>query len=302
MPVVVEIVARLGDTVLDHVDVAPGARYRLADRTFIAAPGSYELGLVAIQMTRTFRVEQLVPRRAIAWRPIVYGCVSLLAHVALVIIALLSEPFERMTARIESRPRYFTRLEEPPPPAAMAERVDKQTSEPGKQRTKRQARSQATAYTAETVGAAFDKAIAHVAASSRVSSLDVVGPLYNEDDATAKEFGGHLWDIDNDPEFATIKTGEGYDTSGLADTAFLYDVGLTRAEKTKRKFDHQIALAHKSAIRGDCYPAHRIAKWIEKLDKKLFHSMYLADQAIVACLRQEVDPRVQWHGVIPSQR
>lgn len=294
MPVVVEIVARFGDTVIDHVDVGPGAHYRLADRSFIAAPGTYEVGLVAIQMTRTFRVEQPVPRRAIAWRPIVYACVSLLAHVALVVFALLSEPFERMTGRIESRPRYFTRIEEPPPPAATVERVNKQTSEPGKRRTKRQARSRATTYTAETVAAAFDKAIANVAASSRVGNLDDVGPRYNEDDATAKGFGGHLWDIDNDPDFATIKTGEGYDTSGLADTASLY--GLSPVEKTKRRFELQTALAHKSAIRGDCFPAHRIAKWLDKLDKKLFKSMYLADPDIVACLRQEIDPRVQWRG------
>lgn len=302
MPVVVEIVARLGDTVIDHAHVAPGARYRLADRTFTAVPGTYQVGLVAISMERTFRVDAPVPHRAIAWRPLVYAGVSLVAHVALLLVAFLTEPYERMTAQFEpSRPRFVVRIEEQPKPAVA--RVEKPTpAESGEQPAakKRQPRPQAKGYTSENVGEAMNKAIASVVASSPINeqTFEGTGPVYREDDA--KGFGGHLWDIDNDPDFATIKTGDGYDTSGLADTASLY--GLSPVEKTKRRFELQTALAHKSAIRGDCYPAHRIAKWIEKLDKKLFHSMYLADPVIVACLRQEVDPRVQWHGVIPSQR
>jgi hypothetical protein len=146
----------------------------------------------------------------------------------------------------------------------------------------------------------MDQAIARVNAPSKYigeHGLDDVGPVYNEDDANQKDFGNHLWDIDNDPDFATVKTPEGYDLSELAGYADLY--GLKGEERTKRRFQMQIALAHKSAARGDCFPAHRIAKWLEKLDKNLFTSMYLADDVIVTCLRQEVDPRVQWHGKLP---
>jgi hypothetical protein len=163
---------------------------------------------------------------------------------------------------------------------------------------KRQARH-ARDYTAETVGEAMDKAIAKVAAPSQglAHAFDDAAPVYNEDDANQKDFGNHLWDIDNDPAFATIKTPEGYDLGELAGYADLYE--LKGEAKTKRRFEMQVALAHKSAARGDCFPAHRIAKWLEKLDKHLFASMYLADDAIVTCLRQEVDPRVQWHGKLP---
>jgi hypothetical protein len=306
MPVVVEIVARLGDTVIDFTHVSPGARYRIANRTFIAKPGTYQVGLVAITMERLFRVEQPVPRRRAQVRPLIYGAASLALHIAILLIAFFSEPFERMTARYETRPRLVVRIEAEPPPVKHAARTSAPAAtgppfvgkRPAPKRHARHTRASGE-YTAETVGEAFDKAIARVGTPSQAMAhaFDDAAPVYNEDDANQKDFGNHLWDIDNDPDFATVKTPEGYDLSELAGYADLY--GLKGEEKTKRRFEMQVALAHKSAARGDCFPAHRIAKWLEKLDKNLFTSMYLADDAIVTCLRQEVDPRVQWHGKLP---
>lgn len=302
MPVVVEIVARLGDTVIDFAQVAPNASYRIANRTIVAKPGTYQVGLVAITMERTFRVAQPVPLARVQVRPLVYGAVSLAVHVAILLVAFLTAPFERMTARIELRPRLVIHIEDEPPPIEHAAAAQPAEASPiGKRPAVKRHARRAHEYTAETVAQAMDKAITRVTAPSQYLSehgLDDVGPIYNEDDANQKDFGNHLWDIDNDPDFATIKTPEGYDLSELAGYADLY--ALKGEAKTKRRFELQTALAHKSAIRGDCFPAHRIAKWIEKLDKKLFQSIYLADDAIVTCLRQEVDPRVQWHGKLPD--
>jgi hypothetical protein len=307
MPVVVEIVARLGDTVIDFTHVSPGARYRIANRTFIAKPGTYQVGLVAITMERLFRVEQPVPRRRAQVRPLIYGASSLALHIAILFIAFFSEPFERMTARYETRPRLVVRIEAEPPPVKHAARTSAPAAtgpqfvgkRPAPKRHARHTRASGE-YTAETVGEAFDKAIARVGTPSQAMAhaFDDAAAVYNEDDANQNDFGNHLWDIDNDPDYATIKTPKGYDLSELAGYADLYE--LEGEAKTKRRFEMQVALAHKSAARGDCFPAHRIAKWLEKLDKNLFTSMYLADDAIVTCLRQEVDPRVQWHGRLPK--
>ena len=304
MPVVVEIVARLGDTVIDFAHVPPDARYRIGDRTIIAKPGTVQVGLVAITMERIFRVEQPVPLRRVQVRPLVYGAASLALHVAILLVAFLNAPFERMTARVEIRPRLVVRIEDEPPPVKHAARANTPAATGqqfvGKRPALKRHARRSYEYTAETVGQAFDKAIAKVAVPSEAMAhaFDDPAPVYNEDDANQKDFGNHLWDIDNDPDFATVKTPEGYDLGDLPDYAALYE--LKGEAKTKRRFEIQIALAHKSAARGDCFPAHRIAKWLEKLDKKLFASMYLADDAIVACLRQEVDPRVQWHGKLPN--
>jgi hypothetical protein len=303
MPVVVEIVARLGETVIDFAHVPPGAPYRFADRRFVAKPGTHQVGLVAITMERLLRVEQPVARRRPQGRPLVYGAASLALHLAILLVAFLSEPFERMTAHFETRPRLVVRIEEEPPPVKHAAR----TSTPaatgpqfvGKRPALKRHPRRSHEYTAETVGQAFDKAIARVGTPSQAMAhaFDDAAAVYNEDDANQNDFGNHLWDIDNDPDYATIKTPKGYDLSELAGYADLYE--LEGEAKTKRRFEMQVALAHKSAARGDCFPAHRIAKWLEKLDKNLFTSMYLADDAIVTCLRQEVDPRVQWHGKLP---
>lgn len=303
MPVVVEIVARLGDTVIDLAHVPPGARYPFADRTFVAKPGTYQVGLVAITMERMFRVEQAVPRRRVQVRPLVYAAASLALHLAILLVAFVVEPFERMTVRFETRPRLVVRIEEEPPPVKHAARASAPAAAGpqfvGKRPALKRHARRSYEYTAETVGQAMDKAIASVGTPSQAMAhaFDDAAPIYNEDDANQKDFGNHLWDIDNDPDFATVKTPEGYDLGELAGYADLYE--LKGEAKTKRRFEMQVALAHKSAARGDCFPAHRIAKWLEKLDAKLFQSMYLADDAIVTCLRQEVDPRVQWHGKLP---
>lgn len=304
MPVVVEIVARLGDTVIGFAHVAPGATYRIANRTLVAKPGTHEVGLVVVTMERTFHVEHPVPLRRVQKRPLIYGAASLAVHLAIILIAFVTAPFERMTARIDPRPRLLVRIEDEPAPKKPSKQPEAAAPAPsevvGKRRAvKRQARHQ-NPYTAESVAEAMNKAIARVATPSTgmAHAFDDAAPVYNEDAANQKDFGNHLWDIDNDPDFATIKTPEKYDLGDLAAYSELYE--LKGEAKTKRRFEMQVALAHKSAARGDCFPAHRIAKWLEKLDKKLFASMYLADDAIVTCLRQEVDPRVQWHGKLPD--
>ena len=69
-----------------------------------------------------------------------------------------------------------------------------------------------------------------------------------------------------------------------------WDLGMSKQEKALMKIKGQTALAHKSAVRGDCGPAHRIAKWLHKLDEVAFKEIFMGDPEIVWCLGQPVPP------------
>ncbi|HUS33690.1 MAG TPA: hypothetical protein VMZ53_34555 [Kofleriaceae bacterium] len=295
MPVVIEVVARLGDTTLDHDHIPPGSTYHLGTTALVAKPGTHRVGLVEITMERTFRVETPVSRPRLTWRPLIYVLGSFALHMTIWTIAMLATPIEQMeVAPIDLRPRFVVHIEDrtPPPPKPQHDIQARQPTESGAAAVAKQKMPEHGATpTAADMGDAAAKAIARVARSvpDVNKAMEGTGPLYSEDDATAKGFGGHLWDINSDPDYATIKTGPGYN---LYEAAYSgeWDLGMTKQEKALSKIKAQTALAHRAAIRGDCVPSHRIAKWLHKLDEAAFKEIYMGDPEIVWCLGQPVPP------------
>jgi hypothetical protein len=296
MPVVIEVLAKLGETTLDHDHITPGSTYRLGTTVLVAKPGTHRIGLVDITMERTFRVEMPVSRPALAWRPLAFVLGSFALHLTIWTIAMLTAPIERMdSVPIDQRPRFVIHIEDrtPPPPkpkqAAARTPVD---AVGAAQIAKRRTMSESgRTPTAADMGSAAAVVIARVAKSvpDVNKAMEGVGPLVTPDDVDAKGFGGHLWDINSDPAYDTIKTGPGYDLSDVA-YAGNWDLGMSKQEKALMKIKGQTALAHKSAVRGDCVPAHRIAKWLHKLDEVAFKEIYMGDPEIVWCLGQPVPP------------
>lgn len=307
MPVVIEVVARIGDSIIDIAHLPPGATYRLGTAE-LATPTSATFtsstrraGLVRITMTRGFRVETPVPRKRPEIRTWIFTIASLAVHLAIVIVAMRFEALERLVARREP-PRYrFAHIADEPEPergrapdpanvetsgtaTARARRATEREDRPAK-------RPRGWARSTEVYGTGFAEAAQRLAKSMdfvRPDMLDGQGPLYDPHALEEQGFGGHRWDIDNDPAFATIKAPDQLDLSDLAASAELY--GMTPAEKAKRRIEIQTALAKKSAARGDCVPSHRIAKWLPRVDRALYKSIYLADPDIAFCLTQPIPP------------
>jgi hypothetical protein len=293
MPVVIEVLAKLGDTTLDHDHVPPGSSYRIGATTLVAKPGTHRIGLVDVTMERTFRVEMPVARPPLAWRLFAFIAVSLALHLTIWTIAMLTAPIEQLTAPLDNKPRLVIRIDdhldpEKPKPKAAARTAPEAVA--GTPPIKR--RSDGPMPTSADMAVSAAETVARVARSTPdvQKAMQDVGPLYSEEDATAKGFGGHLWDIHNDPAYDTIKTGPGYDLSELAAAGELYDIGISKAEKARRRIEQQRKLAHKSAIRGDCVPSHRIAKWLRRLDEVAYRDIYLADPEIAYCLTQPIPP------------
>jgi hypothetical protein len=293
MPVVIEVVAKLGDTRLDHDHIPPGSSYRIGSTVLVAKPGTHRIGLVEVTMERMFRVEMPVGHRPLAWRPLAFVLGSLVLHMTIWTIAMLTAPIEQLTAPIETKPRLVMRIDDHPDPAPKQKAAARTAPEASASAPAMKRRSHdGPMPTSADMAVSAAETVARVARSTPdvQKAMENVGPLYREDDGTAEGFGGHLWDIRNDPDFQTVKTGPGFDLSELADSAEIYDIGISKAEKARRKIEQQRKLAHKSAVRGDCVPAHRIAKWLPRLDAVAYRDIYLADPDIAYCLTQPVPP------------
>jgi hypothetical protein len=300
MPVVIEVVARLGETTLDLAHLAPGDTYRLGTVSLAtdASPRferrAHQVGLVTVTMERTFRTDIPVPAPRVDLRPKLYILVSLAVHVLVWWLSVSLAPFEKLRVR-DDRPLYrLVHVPQPPPevpPPPPPRRVQAKAASAGAAAGEhtRHARGRRAARGASE-GITTEKVIAGVLASvPEINEKTFEGATtYNEDEANEKGFGGHLWDIDNDPDFATVKTGPGYDLSELAEAASLY--GLAPAEKNRRRIEQQTALARTSAIRGDCVPSHRISKWLKRLDADLYKQIFLSDPEVAYCLTQPVPP------------
>ncbi len=262
MSSVVELVVRLGDTILDVAHVPPDRTYRIgtAPDCDLAVPGftsfplvdggrvrcptgvptsergdttRIQVGLAMIEATR-MRVERTaVPRRRPEWRTPVYVAVSLIAHVAVWLVAAIYEPFERIVEAPQA-PRFrhvhvaFDPPPPPPPPAPKPEPTPpptpepKQASEPASDpgpppaaaSAARRASStkRAEVPSAQVMPGSFATAASDVA--NMVAKLEVarrVGELraedtYNEDDDNARGFGGGRR-FDGGPR-ETIKNGD----------------------------------------------------------------------------------------------
>jgi hypothetical protein len=295
MPVVIEVLATLGETTLDHDHIPPGSTYRLGTTALVAKPGTHRVGLVDITMERTFRVEMPVSRPALAWRPLGFVLGSLALHLTIWTIAMLTAPIERMeSVPIDQRPRFVIRIEDrtPPPPKPKQAAARTPDAVGAASIPKRRAPAETGKMpTAADMRAAAMVAVARVAKSvpDVNKAMEGTGPLVTDDDLESHSFGGGLSNFTSDPAYDTIKTGPGYDMSELA-YAGSWDLGMSKQEKALMKIKGQTALAHKSAVRGDCVPAHRIAKWLHKLDEVAFKEIYMGDPEIVWCLGQPVPP------------
>jgi hypothetical protein len=103
---VVELVTRLGDTILD-VEYLPADTRIIPERT---------LGLVTRTMQRTRLDAPAVPRPAVDRRPLVYLAAALVALLAVVLTAFRVAPFERLPHRAAVRIAHVTHVREPDPP------------------------------------------------------------------------------------------------------------------------------------------------------------------------------------------
>ncbi|HTL34482.1 MAG TPA: hypothetical protein VL326_15245 [Kofleriaceae bacterium] len=292
---VIEVLARLGETTLDHDFVAPGSVYQLGSTRLVAKAGTHRVGLVDVTMERTFRVDVPVGHPALAWRLFAFIGASLALHLTIWAIAMFTTPIEKVeTSPVDLRPRIVIRIEDhtPPPPkpkkAAARQNVDAVGAASQQRRT---LPDDERMPTSADMGAATAAAIARLARSvpDVKKAMENVGPHFDEDHYNSTMFGGGTWDINSDPDYDTIKTGPGYDLSELA-YAGNWDLGMSKEEKALMKIKGQTALAHKSAIRGDCVPAHRIAKWLHKLDEVAFKEIFMGDPEIVWCLGQPIPP------------
>jgi hypothetical protein len=117
----VELVARIGDTVLEVAHLLPGERYcwggiLVIDRdTVIGGPIELQVGLVTLTIRRITRERQPVPRPRREWRPTIYLAASLIVQLAIWLAAVTIAPFEKLV-RHAPRIAHVAHVHEPPPP------------------------------------------------------------------------------------------------------------------------------------------------------------------------------------------
>jgi hypothetical protein len=121
----------------------------------------------------------------------------------------------------------------------------------------------------------------------KLEALD--GPTYDEDAANAEGFGGKVGRLKMPP---TVKTGRFGTVAAGVGAGDFYDPFLPPdpAQKTRLRIEEATAQAGESARRGDCVPAHRIARMVKRLDLAQYQSVYLADKDVAHCLTQPVPP------------
>jgi hypothetical protein len=152
---VVEVVARFGGTILDVTHVGPTETYRIgtAPGTSCAVPGltcfplvdrgtirrplgvdtverdgwmELRVGEVALWISRTKLHRAPLGRPRFDIRPIVYGAATLVAHLAIWLIAVAYAPPERLGEKSRMR---LVHVAEPPPPPPPVEPTPKPAAE-----------------------------------------------------------------------------------------------------------------------------------------------------------------------------
>ena len=240
---VVEVAVRFGDTLLDvaHVDATGAFRIGTAPDVDLAVLGytSFPLvahgklriptgcgtsmrgrttvlriGQVTIELTRTRPVERRVALRRPQWRTPAFVVGSLVVHLAILIVAFVREPFERIVEKHPPRLRYVhiatPPLDEVPPPKpkpaeAAATAPKRADTEP--------ARAAAPLRDALPRGRAVDRILDGLAkdVDKKLAGLRAEDQ-YDEDADNAKRFGGTgRFDPSQRPGFESVASGN-YET------------------------------------------------------------------------------------------
>jgi hypothetical protein len=192
---VVELVTRMGDTILD-VEYLPAETKVIPART---------LGLVTRTMQRARLDAPAVPRPAFDGRPIVYLAASLVALLAVVITALGVAPFERLPHRAIVRIAHVTHVREPdppPPPSKPAPPTPAAAAAAPAAHRAHKRESEASASEVASAELAFAKAAAHL--GKTFDAIDVAGKLAEASGPTDPDAiyeggfggGGHRFDAD----------------------------------------------------------------------------------------------------------
>jgi hypothetical protein len=192
---VVELVTRMGDTILD-VEYLPAATEVIPART---------LGLVTRTMQRTRLDAPPVPRPAVDRRPIVYLAIFLVAQLAIVLIAFRVSPFERLPHHAVPRIAHVTHVRAPEPPPK-PDKPDKPAN------SHEDLRQRSAAHVAEglhdrspatrVAAASYGEAVAHL--GKTFDNINVAGKLADASGPTDPDAiyeggfggGGHHFDPD----------------------------------------------------------------------------------------------------------
>lgn len=234
---VVEVVVRFGDTILDVAHVRPDRTYRIgtAPGLELAVPGHTSFPLVAdgaircpvgipmrhigatielgfahttIELTRCALDVTRLARPRPRWRVAAFVAASLLVHLGIWLCAVSLAPFERLDAgRPRPRLRHVHIADREPPPKPVAKPAESIDEPPAKQASpapRRARQVEGTPVTNQAQAAAtFAAMVSKTNVVERVSALRPED-TYNEDDATAKGFGGSP----RFPPGETIATGD----------------------------------------------------------------------------------------------
>ncbi|HEY5948076.1 MAG TPA: hypothetical protein VIV40_21415 [Kofleriaceae bacterium] len=239
---VVEVVARFGDTILDvtHVGLTDTYRIGTAPGTNLVVPGLVSFPLVAGGNVRcpvglvsrerdgstelrsgelTLTLTRAKLRRAALARPRIdhrapaFLLLSLVAHIAVWLVAMITAPFEQLP-RTKPRPRLVHIPNAPMPPDPKPP-VRKQESATGAQparvarvaRTSRAAASEATHVDVGTVTRSLMKQLDEIDVAGKLAELRPED-TYNEDEANSRGFGGgRRFDPSQREGFGSIESG-----------------------------------------------------------------------------------------------
>lgn len=243
---VIEVLVRLGDTILDVAHVGPDETYRIgtAPGVDLAVEGHTSFPLVAggnlcipvgvvarecgdttvlqlakvtVELTRRQHEVSVVPRPARSWRLASFAVPSLVVHLCLWLCAVMLAPFERIVEPQRPRVRFVhaDMTEPPPPPAASYREHDPSQPVSASAAQPRDAErvpggSQTTSP--QQAAASVARMVAGMKVVERVGALRPED-TYNEDDANARGFGGSKR---FNPPADTIKTGDGYEVMTFA--------------------------------------------------------------------------------------
>jgi hypothetical protein len=245
---VVEVVARFAGTIIDVAHVSPTETYRIgtAPGCALAVPGltcfplvdagklrcplgvpavehdgttELTVGALSLQVRRTTLRRAPLARPRIEWSPAAFVLASLIAHLAVWLIALRFAPFEQLP-----RPRPVLRLVrvehtgelapvKPPPAPTQKPAVVQPASRARVTRavpSERPAEPATSRSTGDAVGEAVARAMKSFDDTHVVERVSALRPedTYNEDDANARGFGGgRRFDPTQRDGWGTVESG-----------------------------------------------------------------------------------------------